>query len=423
MIKSPSPTNSLNLDPNRPRRSAAQLEADFDKEDGDDNDLPDDFSLTNVPLSPGLFRTASSATNSPAISPSTSAAASTSTSPERGDLSTRRWSGEKRSQAPVLENVKEESGESTEEEGKESEQESKDSSRPRSTTDVDIALTPATPMTDNFAFQNSNATSKSATGGSRPFPPRRFGASIPNGIPSGSVSPRAGVLPPRRPGLPHGMTTGTHPQLPGPERFNRPGFRGLADRTKSSHDAFTELSSEARELNDILAQHAASLEEQAARFAENSPPTSNRTSKSGAESIVAEIGSSKSKKTISMPVPARPAAAEELKKSRSKSHMFEYERGRILPAIRDEVPNLLDNGKGKVPEISEAEGHDASSRTCDGAIPASAEKQKVLSRTRPGWLPPKDRKEEEKHLREWRRMMRGVDVGDIEGLIITGAGR
>ena len=38
-------------------------------------------------------------------------------------------------------------------------------------------------------------------------------------------------------------------------------------------------------------------------------------------------------------------------------------------------------------------------------LPVSKEKEKVLSRTRPSWLPPKSQKEEKKHLREYQRMM------------------
>lgn len=38
-------------------------------------------------------------------------------------------------------------------------------------------------------------------------------------------------------------------------------------------------------------------------------------------------------------------------------------------------------------------------------LPISKEKEKVLTRTRPSWLPPKDRKEEKRHLKEWKRMM------------------
>ncbi|KAJ5634084.1 hypothetical protein N7528_001926 [Penicillium herquei] len=38
-------------------------------------------------------------------------------------------------------------------------------------------------------------------------------------------------------------------------------------------------------------------------------------------------------------------------------------------------------------------------------LPISKEKEKVLTRTRPSWLPPKDQKEEKKHLREYKQMM------------------
>ncbi|KAF9883082.1 hypothetical protein FE257_004116 [Aspergillus nanangensis] len=38
-------------------------------------------------------------------------------------------------------------------------------------------------------------------------------------------------------------------------------------------------------------------------------------------------------------------------------------------------------------------------------LPISREKEKVLSRTRPSWLPPKDQKEERRHLREYKKMM------------------
>jgi hypothetical protein len=38
-------------------------------------------------------------------------------------------------------------------------------------------------------------------------------------------------------------------------------------------------------------------------------------------------------------------------------------------------------------------------------LPVSKEKEAVLSKTRPSWLPPKDQKEEKKHLKEWEAMM------------------
>lgn len=38
-------------------------------------------------------------------------------------------------------------------------------------------------------------------------------------------------------------------------------------------------------------------------------------------------------------------------------------------------------------------------------LPVSKEKEKVLTRTRPSWLPPKNQKEEKRHLKEYKRMM------------------
>ena len=38
-------------------------------------------------------------------------------------------------------------------------------------------------------------------------------------------------------------------------------------------------------------------------------------------------------------------------------------------------------------------------------LPISKEKEKVMTRTRPSWLPPKSQKEERKHLKEYQRMM------------------
>lgn len=38
-------------------------------------------------------------------------------------------------------------------------------------------------------------------------------------------------------------------------------------------------------------------------------------------------------------------------------------------------------------------------------LPISKEKEAVLTRTRPSWLPPKDKKEEKKHLKEYQKMM------------------
>ena len=47
-------------------------------------------------------------------------------------------------------------------------------------------------------------------------------------------------------------------------------------------------------------------------------------------------------------------------------------------------------------------------------LPVSKEKEKVLSRTRPSWLPPKNKKEEKKHLKEYQRMMEmSLEAGKV----------
>lgn len=51
-------------------------------------------------------------------------------------------------------------------------------------------------------------------------------------------------------------------------------------------------------------------------------------------------------------------------------------------------------------------------------LPISKEKEKVLSRTRPSWLPPKSQREEKKHLKEYQRMMElslqaGIDTLNV----------
>lgn len=43
-------------------------------------------------------------------------------------------------------------------------------------------------------------------------------------------------------------------------------------------------------------------------------------------------------------------------------------------------------------------------------LPISKEKEAVLSRTRPSWLPPKCQKEEKKHMKEWEAMMARAQV-------------
>ncbi|KAG9689750.1 hypothetical protein KCU95_g13462, partial [Aureobasidium melanogenum] len=45
-------------------------------------------------------------------------------------------------------------------------------------------------------------------------------------------------------------------------------------------------------------------------------------------------------------------------------------------------------------------------------LPISKEKEAVLTRTRPSWLPPKSKKEEKKHMKEWERMMAAAEAAE-----------
>jgi hypothetical protein len=49
-------------------------------------------------------------------------------------------------------------------------------------------------------------------------------------------------------------------------------------------------------------------------------------------------------------------------------------------------------------------------------LPISKEKEAVLTRTRPSWLPPKSQKEEKKHIKEWERMMAAAEAAEKKRL-------
>lgn len=114
-----------------------------------------------------------------------------------------------------------------------------------------------------------------------------------------------------------------------------------ASRSKSWNVALSELSEEAQNLTEALEIHAGTTEGQQAQAIRDSTSSSKRSSE---------------------------------KFSRSNSSPLE------LPPLRTS-DMMID------------------------PLPISKEKEKVLSRTRPSWLPPKDRKEEKRHLKQYQRMM------------------
>ncbi|PWW73717.1 hypothetical protein C7212DRAFT_359559 [Tuber magnatum] len=127
-------------------------------------------------------------------------------------------------------------------------------------------------------------------------------------------------------------------------------------RSKSWSDAMSELGDEAKELSEALERHVDEEIEQ----------TTRRLQKS--------MEKSKSSASImSVPVPPTPMP---IKKSFSATTT-------VIPL----PPLQMTNGM-------------------IDPLPISKEKEAVLSRTRPSWLPPKSKDEEKRHLKEYKRMMR-----------------
>jgi hypothetical protein len=119
----------------------------------------------------------------------------------------------------------------------------------------------------------------------------------------------------------------------------------IKTRAKSWTNALQDLTPEAQDLTEKLEEHADNVEQM-------------KTQRSS---------------TGSMPV-RRPKSADAETKPRVKSALAE------LPPLRR--TNIMID-----------------------PLPISKEKEAVLSRTRPSWLPPKDPAEEKKHLREYQKMM------------------
>ncbi|GES57852.1 TBC domain protein [Aspergillus terreus] len=81
----------------------------------------------------------------------------------------------------------------------------------------------------------------------------------------------------------------------------------------------------------------------------------------------------------------------------------EYKRGETLQSGRSSSSSGTDSKRGSRTTI-ELPPLQKSNIMID-PLPISKEKEKVLTRTRPSWLPPKDQKEEKKHLKEYKKMM------------------
>lgn len=140
---------------------------------------------------------------------------------------------------------------------------------------------------------------------------------------------------------PNARSDATFPSLKSPDSAN--GINPLKSRVTSWHAHMADLNRDAKELTEKLEEHAEELEERSQRSS-----------------------------TGSMPQPRRASDVEA--KSKHKSALAE------LPPLRRS--NIMID-----------------------PLPISKEKEAVLSRTRPSWLPPKDPAEERRHLREYQKMM------------------
>lgn len=81
----------------------------------------------------------------------------------------------------------------------------------------------------------------------------------------------------------------------------------------------------------------------------------------------------------------------------------EEEREKMVPSSSPPRPSLNNKLRSKT-SIMELPPVQTGNVMID-PLPISKEKEAVLTRTRPSWLPPKSQKEEKKHIKEWERMM------------------
>lgn len=218
-----------------------------------------------------------------------------------------------------------------------------------------VPLSPRPPQERSREAETSASTTTTTTptAGPRPLPLSHSLSgsgsptqSPPSSPPSTSASASASATRPSRPNNRRPKGGGPRANSVGPAQSRPPARPGLP-RVSSWTNVLSELSEEAKILTETLEFHA----DASARAHEE------RVQSGGG-------GKCKSKS-------ARTSAEE---RKRESGTMIE------LPPLQR--PNIMID-----------------------PLPISKEKEKVLSRTRPSWLPPKDKEEEKKHLREYKRMM------------------
>ncbi|KAF2766009.1 hypothetical protein EJ03DRAFT_278985 [Teratosphaeria nubilosa] len=187
-----------------------------------------------------------------------------------------------------------------------------------------------------------------------------------HGLPSSHSNLHSANVPKnaKRPSVPNVLPNGKYPSPRSP-RYGRPqlphsattgAFPGEPLSQKHRSKSWTEdLNEEARALSMALEEYAERLSTDK-RGSGRSAPTSARSSATSS--------------------PPRPS----FQKHRAKTSIIE------MPQIQ----------KGNI---------------MIDPLPISKEKEAVLTRTRPSWLPPKSQKEEKRHIKEWEQMMaRAVEV-------------
>lgn len=146
------------------------------------------------------------------------------------------------------------------------------------------------------------------------------------------------------------------------------GRGGEEFRGKSWSDAMEQLGDEAKELSEALERHADKEMEQTERRLQMACEKNKSSSSVGSGSTV--VG-----------------AAHTIVTSQSAIRRLTTTATSTVPAPLPLPPLQMTNGM-------------------IDPLPISKEKEAVLSRTRPSWLPPKSKEEEKRHLKEYKQMMR-----------------
>ena len=259
----------------------------------------------------------------------------------------------------------------------------------------------------------------------------------PNRLPSGPASPRP------LPGASPALRLGISPimRVPAGRRGSTQARRSAKDIEAEYHDSDEELPEDASLWNVPLSPslyRAASAASSATPSADNSPERPHYLNMPDGAKSAAALPSSRTvpmpSKSFSPVIESGPASPVSPRLPRAASagaaEGFAFGKARakswsnVLSDLSEEARSLsqaLDAHDATAPPAAAEAGWPRGPRRANSAfvelpplrrgnvmidpLPVSKEKEKVLSRTRPSWLPPKSQKEERKHLREYQKMM------------------